>query len=250
MTKNAVSMSRRSFGGLAAGLVVAGLQTRAATAAAPDGAGAVADMMAALQASAALSFSTQSTFGASVAKDRLLTLGSRAHVVFQRPDTIFAVFGAGGEPDVQLLIAGRQATLYRLSLAAKTVLPLDPANGAAFAVPGLFLPMLGLLAGDIDAEMFGGIQSVTPIAQAGPDQPEETTLAAVMGKRFTGEVWVDKSSGRPTRVTGTWFGGKGDVAESAVVNLSDWSSEAPVAGAFAVKGLAEAKSVALGDLGL
>lgn len=244
------SMNRRAFGGLAAGLAAAALMPAAGSATAPDGAGAVNDMMAALQAAAALTFDSETTFGASVAKDRLLTLGSRAHVVFQRPGTVFAVFGGGAEPDVQLLIANGEATLYRLSLASKTVLTLDPGNGAAFAVPGLFLPVLGLLGENIEADLFGGIQSVTPIAQAAPDQPEETTLAAVMGKRFTGEVWIDKSSARPVRMTGTWFGGKGDVAASAAVNLSAWSNAAPVAGVFAVKGLAEAKSVGLGELGL
>jgi hypothetical protein len=249
--KDGFRIGRRAFGGLLAGAAAAGLlRVPQLQAAAPDGAGAVTEMLAALQASKALSFTADSSFGASVAKDGLKTLGSRASVVFQRPDSLFAVFGAGGEPDVQMLIANGEATLFRLSLASKTVLKLAPENGAAFMVPGLFIPFLGLLADDPEREFFGGITSVTPIAQGQPDQPETTTLAAVMGGRFTGEVWVDKSTSLPTRSTGTWFGAKGDVAASAAVNFSGWSTEAPVAGAFTVKGLDAAKSVELDGLGL
>lgn len=246
-----LKLGRRQFGGLLAAVAAtAALGGHRASAAAPDGAGAIQDMVGALQAARALSCTTDATFGASVAKDKLRTLGSRSSVVFQRPDSLFIVFGEGGQPDVQMLISGGEATLYRLSLAAKTVLRLAPENGAAFAVPGLFIPILGLLSENVDKDFFGGITSVTPIAQGAADQPEATTLAAVLGGGFSGEVWVAKSNGLPSRVTGTWFGAKGDVAASAVLNLSGWSSEAPVEGAFAVKGLSEAKSVDLDALGL
>ena len=246
-----IKLGRRGFSGILAGLAAASvLRAPAAMAAAPDGAGAVQDMVAALQGAKALSVTTDATFGASVAKDKLKTLGSRSSVVFQRPDSLFIVFGGGGQPDVQMLITAGEATLYRLSLAAKTVLKLAPENGAAFAVPGLFIPVLGLLSENIDKDLFGGVTSVTAIAQGAPDQPEQTTLAAVMGSGFTGEVWVAKSNGLPTRVSGTWFGAKGDVAASAVLNLSGWSSEAPVEGAFTVKGLPDAKTVELDALGL
>lgn len=207
-------------------------------------------MLAALQAARALTFTAQSSFGASVAKDRLRVLGDRASVTFERAGNLFAVFGAGGGPDVQLLIADGEATLFRLSLASKTVVKLAPENGAAFMVPGLFIPFLGLLADDPETAFFGGITTVTPIAQGAPGQPEQTTLAAVMGKRFTGEVWIDRSTGLPARTTGTWFGAKGDVAASAAVNYSGWSVAAPAAEAFSVKGLAEAKTVDLDALGL
>lgn len=246
-----LKLGRRQFGGLLAAVATtSALKVSPVEAAAPDGAGAILDMVAALQASNALSVTADANFGASVAKDKLRTLGNRASVVFQRPDSLLMVFGGGAEPDVQLVISGGEATLYRLSLAAKTVIKLAPENGAAFAVPGLFIPVLGLLATNVDKDFFGGITSVTPIAQGAPDQPESTTLASVIGSGFTGEVWVARSNGLPARVSGTWFGGKGDVAASAVLNLSGWSSEAPVAGAFAVKGLAEAKSVELDALGL
>ena len=248
---NALKLGRRGFGGMVAGLAAATvLRAPQALAAAPDGAGAIQDMAAALQAARALSFTTDASFGASVTKDKLKTLGNRSSVVFQRPDSLFIVFGGDGGPDVQMLIAGGEATLYRLSLGAKTVLKLVPENGAAFAVPGLFIPALGLLSDNVDTDFFGGVTSVTPIAQGAPDQPEQTTLAAVMGAGFTGEVWVARSNGLPSRVSGTWFGAKGDVAASAVLNLSGWSSEAPVEGAFAVKGLPEAKSVEIDALGL
>jgi len=72
----------------------------------------VQDMLAALQAAKALSFTADSSFGAAVAKDKLKTLGSRASVVFERPDSLFAVFGAGGEPDVQMLISGGEADTF------------------------------------------------------------------------------------------------------------------------------------------
>ena len=245
-------IGRRKFGTLVAGAATAALVARAkaASAAAPDGAGAVQDMLAALQAARALAFTSDASFGATVAKDKLKVLGTRANVVFQRPDSLFAVFGAGGEPDVQMLITGGEATLFRLSLASKTVLKLAPENGAAFMVPGVFIPFLGLLASNPEAAFFGGVNSVTSIAEGTPDQPEATTLAAVMGAGFTGEVWVNRSTGLPARTTGTWFGAKGDVAASAAVDYSAWSSEAPVAGAFAVKGLDAAKMVALDGLGL
>jgi hypothetical protein len=244
--------ARRSFGKLVVGAATAALlaRTTQASAAAPDGAGAIEDMLAALQSARALSFTAESSFGASVAKDKLKTLGPRANVVYQRPDSLFAVFGAGGEPDVQVLIAGGEATLFRLSLASKTVLKLAPENGAAFMVPGVFIPFLGLLASDPEAAFFGGVKSVTSVAEGAPDQPEKTTLASVMGASFTGEVWVNRSTGLPARTTGTWFGAKGDVAASAAVNFTEWSPEAPVAGAFAVKGLDAAKVVALDGLGL
>jgi hypothetical protein len=203
-----------------------------------------------LQAAKALSFTTETIFGASVAQDKLRTLGARANVVFARGDSLFAAFGSGGEPDVQLLVAGDEATLFRLSLAAKTTLKLAPERGAAFMVPGVFIPFLGLLADDPEAAFFGGVNSITAIAQGLPDQPEQTSLAAVMGGGFTGEIWVDRTTGLPARTNGTWFAAKGDIAASAAVNFSGWSSQAPVEGAFAVKGLAEAKSVELDALGL
>jgi hypothetical protein len=248
---NAFTPGRRAFTGMLMGAAAAAVLPAArARAAAPDGAGAVADMAAALQAAKALSFTADSNFGASVAKDKLRTLGNRASVVFQRPDSLFAVFGGGGEQDVQMLISGGEATLFRLSLASKTVLKLVPENGAAFAVPGLFIPFLGLLGDDPATSFFGGINQVTPITQGLPDQPEQTVLAAVMGKAFTGEVWIDKSTSLPLRSNGTWFGAKGDVAASAAVSFSGWSSEAPIAGAFAIKGVDAAKSVELDGLGL
>lgn len=246
-----IKLGRRAFGGAMAGLAAAAMvRPPQARAAAPDGSGAVRDMMAALEAARALSFTVEINPGASVSRDGLKTLGSRASVVFQRPDSVFAVFGGGGQADVQMLVSGGEATLYRLSLASKTVLKLEPARGAAFAVPGLFVPFLGLLSEDVERDFFGGITSLTPLAQGAPDQPETTTLVAAMAGRFTGEVWVDKTSGFPARTTGTWFGAKGDVAASAGVNLTAWSSEAPVAGAFAIKGLGTAKSVGLDGLGL
>lgn len=242
---------RRAFGGMLAGLGAAALLgVPRAWAAAPDGAGAVNDMIAALQAARALSFTVQASYGASVAADRLRTLGSRASVVFERPGRLFATFGGGGEPDVRLLISDGQATLYSLSLAAKTVLKLAPEKGAAFAVPGVFIPFLGLLGDDASKDFFGGITSVTPIAEGAPGQAEQTTLASVMGGAFTGEVWIDRSIGLPARTTGTWFGAAGGVAASAAVDFSGWSSEAPVAGAFAADGLDGAKSVEINGLGL
>ena len=244
-------MGRRGFGRALAGIAAITVLGKAgAQAAAPDGAGAVTDMLAGLQAAKALSFTAQSSFGASVNKDALKTLGNRASVVFARPDSLFIVFGGDGAPDVQMLISGGEATLYRLSLAAKTVLKLAPENGAAFMVPGVFVPFLGLLADNPEQAFFGGINGVTAIAQGLPDQPEKTSLAAVMGSGFTGEVWVERSTSLPARINGTWFGTKGDVAASAAVTFSEWSSAAPVAEAFTVKGLADAKSVALDELGL
>ena len=71
-----------------------------------------------------------------------------------------------------------------------------------------------------------------------------------MGSRFTGEIWADKATGFPARTTGTWFGARQDMAASAAVNLSSWSTAAPDASAFAPKGLAEAKAVELDALGL
>lgn len=247
----AARITRRALGSLSLSLMstvaVGSGPVRAAT---PDGAGAVKDMLAVLQAANALSFTFEAIFGASVAKDKLKTLGNRASVVFQRPDSLFAAFGSGGETDVQMVISGGEATLFRLSLATKTTLRLVPENGSAFMVPGLFLPFLGLVADDPQEAFFGGISSVTAIAQGLPDQPEQTSLAAVMGGRFTGEVWVDKSTGLPARTNGTWFGSKGDVAASAALTFSDWSSKAPDAGSFSVKGLADAKDVGLEELGL
>ncbi|PZF76154.1 hypothetical protein DK847_13160 [Aestuariivirga litoralis] len=244
-------IGRRGFAGFLAGGAVAAIAgTAGVRAAAPDGAGAVNDTLAALQAAKALSFTADSVFGASVAKDRLKTLGTRASVVFTRPDSLFAVFGGGGEPDVQMLITGGEATLLRLSLAAKTVVKLAPERGAAFMVPGLFIPFLGLLSQDPATDFFGGVNSITPIAQGLPDQPEQTTLDAVMGGRFTGEVWVDRSTSLPARINGTWFSGTGDVAASAAVTFTGWSSEVPPASAFALKGIDAAKAVDIDALGL
>lgn len=250
--KNSLAVDRRAFGGLLAGLGAAALAGSgpAARAAAPDGAGAVTDMVAALQAARALSFTAQSSFGASVAADRLRTLGTRASVVFKRSGGLFAAFGGGGEPDVRMLIAGDEVTLYSLSLAAKTVLKLAPENGWAFAVPGVFVPFLGLLGDDPGKDFFGGITTMTPIAQGEAGQAEQSTLVSVMGGSFTGEVWVDRSNGLPARTTGTWFAAKGGMAASAAVDFSGWTSEDPADGAFTVEGLDQAKPVGLDDLGL
>lgn len=246
------TLDRRAFGGLLAGLGAATLAgiAPAARAAAPDGSGAVTGMVAALQAARALSFTTQSSFGASVAADRLRTLGTRASVVFKREGGLFVAFGGGGEPDVRMLIAGDEVTLYSLSLAAKTVLKLAPENGWAFAIPGVFIPFLGLLGDDAGKDFFGGITSVTPIAQGEAGQPEQSTLVSVMGGGFTGEVWVDRSTGLPARTTGTWFAATGGMAASAAVDFSGWTAEDPADGAFTIEGLAGAKSVGLDGLGL
>lgn len=241
-------ISRRTFTGMLAGLSVPVLHAPMARAAAADA--DVKAMIAGLQEAKALSFTVQSRSGAAAAGSTLKTLGDRASVVFRRPDSLFAVFGEGGGPDVQLLISGGEATLFRLSLASRTVLKLAPENGAAFAVPGFFIPFLGLTSPDVETDFFGGITSVTPIAQGAAGQAETTTLAAVMGGRFTGEVWIAKDSGRPSQVTGTWFGGSGTVAASAALGFTGWSSAEPVEGAFAVKGLAEAKDVPVDALGL
>lgn len=247
------SLNRRHVGQLMAGLGVAALSGggQRVRAAAPDGTGSVMNMVAALQASKSLSFRTYTSFGASVARDKLKTLGARSTVVFQRPDTLFAVFGDGGDGDVQLMVSGGQATLYRMSLASKVVLTLAPETGAAFSVPGVFIPFLGLLSDDVTKDLFGGIQSVTPIAEGTAQQSESTTLVAVMGNGFTGEVWTNVSNGLPARVNGTWFGTKGDTAASAAVTFSDWSTEPPVEAAFAGKGAVDqAKTVKLEALGL
>lgn len=250
---NRLTLNRRNFSHGLAGLGTVALTgfVQGAQAAAPDGAGSIMNMSAMLQASKSLSFRTDTSFGASVAGDKLKTLGARAKVVFQRPDTLFAVFGEGGEEDVQVLLSGGQATLYRLSLASKAVLKLAPENGAAFSVPGFFIPFLGLLSDDVVKDLFGGIQSVTPIAEGSASQPESTSLVAVMGSSFTGEVWTSVSNGLPTRVSGTWFSAKGDTAASAAVGFTDWSSEPPVEGAFAANGMVDqAKTVNIEALGL
>lgn len=244
-------IGRRGFGlAVVSGISAALVGSKLPEAATPDGVGAVKDMIGALQSARALSFTADASFGASVAKDQLKTLGNRVSVVFQRPDSLFAVFGGGGEDDVQLLIAGGEATLFKLSLGSKSTLKLSLENGAAFSVPGFFIPFLGLLADDPQQAFFGGINSVTAIAQGLPDQPEQTSLDAVMGPLFSGEVWVDKTSGLPGRVNGTWFGARGDVAASAAVTFSGWSPSPPVDGAFVPKGLSEAKEVVLDALGL
>lgn len=250
--KSAFSVNRRYVTSFLAGLSVGAVWPRQFTSAAtPDGAGAVNDMVGALQASNALSFTVDMNPGAAATgQTAFKILGTRARVVFQRPNTLFAVFGEGGGPDVQMLVSGGEVTLFRPSLAAKTVLKLAPENGAAFAVPGLFLPFLGLLSADVEKEFFGGIISITPLAQGMPDQPEATTLAAIMGGRFTGEAWLAKSNGLPDRIIGTWFGARGDTAASAALTFSGWSPQPPVAEAFAVTGLAEAKQVEFRDLGL
>ena len=70
----AVPLSRRALGKAMLGLAAASaLRVPLASAAAPDGAGAVTDMVAALQAARALSFTANSTFGASVATAKLKT---------------------------------------------------------------------------------------------------------------------------------------------------------------------------------
>ena len=110
----AVPLSRRALGKAMLGLAAASaLRVPLASAAAPDGAGAVTDMVAALQAARALSFSAHATFGASVATAKLKPLGSRASVVFERPDSPVAVFGGGGEPDGCKLAASRAARRHR-----------------------------------------------------------------------------------------------------------------------------------------
>jgi hypothetical protein len=209
------------------------------------------NMLAALQASKALSFRAEMSFGASVARDDLKILGTRAKVVFQRPDTLLAVFGESGEEDIQLLVSGGQATVFRLSLAARAVLPLVPANGAAFSVPGFFIPFLGLVSADAEKELFGEIKSLTPIAEDSGNQTEPTTLVAALGSSFTGEVWTNVSNGLPNRLSGTWLHSKNNTSASAVVSFSDWSSEPPVDGGLNAIGFADqAKIVDVEALGL
>lgn len=237
-------LNRRRFGGLLAGLAGAAATAGVGRATAPDGAGAVAEMMAGLQGASAMGFAAEMSYGASVAQAKLLTLGNAVLVKFSRGGKLLATSRAG---DTVLLVDGISATLFRPAAAAKTEMTLVSQDGSAFTVPGLFLPWLGLLSTNVDREFFGGISGVTPLAQGAPEQPEMTTLAAVMGSTFTGEVWVDRASGRPARVIGTWFGS--DVAASAAVNFSGWSDTVD-ASAFDVKGLSEAKTVALEALGL
>ena len=247
------SQTRRGFGhGLVGfGSLALALGIQRVRAAAPDGAGSVLNMVAVLQSAKSLSFTVGSSFGTSVAKENLKTLGSRASVVFQRPDTLFVVFGEGGEDDIQLLVTGGQATLFRTSLASKTVLKIAPESGAAFSVPGLFIPFLGLLSDSAETDLFGEIKSLTPIAQGTANQAEPTTLVEVLGSSFTGEVWTSVSSGLPSRVSGTWFSSKGDAAASAAVSFADWSFEPPAEGAFpASSQLEQAKSVNIEELGL
>jgi len=247
---NSMRLGRRGFGALVAGAGLAAVLRPQAFAATSSAADAIDAMAAALQGAKALSFTADMELGAAAAGGRLRTLGTRASVVFTRPDSLFAVFGGGGEPDVQMLVTGGEATLLRLSLAAKTVVKLAPERGAAFMVPGLFIPFLGLPSQDPATDFFGGVNSITPIAQGLPDQPEQTTLDAVMGGRFTGEVWVDRSTSLPARINGTWFSGTGDVAASAAVTFTGWSSEVPPASAFALKGIDAAKAVDIDALGL
>ena len=229
---NRLSPNRRDLGHalLGLGTLSLGLGIHRVRAAAPDGAGSIMNMIATLQASKTLSFRAEMTFGPSVAKNHLKTLGGRTAVVFQRPDTLFAAFGEGGEEDIQLLISGGQATLFRLSLAAKAVLPLVPANGAAFSVPGFFIPFLGLLSADAAKDLFGEIKSLTPISEGSENQTEPTTLVAALGSSFTGEVWTKVSDGLPNRLSGTWLHSDNHTSASAVVSFSDWSSEPPVEG--------------------
>ena len=63
------------------GTVALALGTQRARAAAPDGAGSIMNMLAALQASKALSFRAEMSIGASVANDDLKILGTCAKVV-------------------------------------------------------------------------------------------------------------------------------------------------------------------------
>lgn len=249
---NRLSLDRRDFGRVLVGLgsLVPSLGFCSARAAAPDGAGSIMNMVAALQESEFLSFSVESIFRASLARDNLKTLGVSAKVVFQRADTVFAVFGQGAEDDIQLSISGGQATLYRRSLASKTVLNVVPENGAAFSLPGLFIPFLGVLSKTVARDLFGEIKLLMPIAQGATGQVEPTTLVEVLGSSFMGEVWTSVSSGLPSRMSGTWFNSKGDAA-SASLSFADWSSEPPAEGSFPAIGQVEqAKSVGIEELGL
>jgi hypothetical protein len=209
------------------------------------------NMVAALQSSNALSFRASMSFGASVAAHKLKTLGTRTIVAYQRADTIFAVFGGGGEPDVQLLVSNGQATLFRLSLASKAVLKLVPDNGAAFSVPGFFIPFLGLLSANPEKDLFGELKSVTPMAQGTESQSEPTALAAVVGRSFTGEIWTNVSNGLPAQLTGTWFHSKDNTAVSAAVSFADWSSNPQADAGVAANGQVErAMTVDVDALGL
>lgn len=246
---HSTKLNRRRFGGLIAGLAGTAATSGAARATAPDGSGAIKDMMVALQSASAMVFMAETNYGASVAKAKLLTLGSVTKVIFNRSGKLLATSGTRAVPDAVLLVDGGTATLFRPAVGARAVVSLAPQDGGAFAVTGMFLPWLGLLSADVGKDFFGGIASVTPLAEGAPDQPETTTLAAVMGSAFTGEVWVDRDNGRPARVIGTWFDSGGDRAASAAVNLSGWSDVVETS-AFEVKGLAEAKTVALDALGL
>jgi hypothetical protein len=243
------NQTRRAFclSAVSAAATAGGVRLAAATT--EDAGGLVSDMAAALQTAPVLSFTAEMTFGESVSKAGLKSLGSQATVTFNRGGGLLAVYGPGG-PDVHVLVSGVEAVVFRPSLAAKTVIAAGEDPAAAFMFPGLFLPFMGLTGADVKAAMFGKIDMVTAIAQGQPDQAETTRLAAVMAERFTGEIWVDKASKLPARIIGTYLPAKAGPSASAATVYTGWKTDSLPAADFGDKGLAAFKTVPLADLGL
>lgn len=239
-------LTRRSLAVMLLGALMGASRSHRVSAAG-DPAHTLDAMLAALQGQGTISFSADMDFGASAGKTGLRTLGSTVHVVFERAGRLLARYGASG--DVYLLSKFGEATVYRPAAGLKSVLK-PVKGGSAFAVPGLFLPYLGLLNADVRKSLFGDIRSITPLAQGTPEQPEETDLAAIMSALFTGEIWIRKSDSTPARVIGTFFDGAGGAAESASLTFSNWSAAAVSDDAFGVPDMAKAKDVPLHKLGL
>jgi hypothetical protein len=240
-----IALNRRSFaisvlGGLS---VAGGLQKSHAAA---DVSHPLEGMVAALQGQSTISFSADMEFGASAGSTGRRSLGPSVHLVFERAGRLLASYG--GPLDLHLLIASGEAMLYRPSKGLKSVLK-PVTGGSAFAVPGLFLPYLGLFDTNLKKALFGEIQSVTPLAQGTPEQPEETDLMVVMSTLFTGEIWIRKSDSTPARLIGTFFDGAGGVAESASLTFSNWSSGPVASDTFDIPGLSKAKEVYLDKIG-
>jgi hypothetical protein len=239
-------LNRRSLAlCLMGGLAAPGLLQKAHAAA--DAAYTLENMVEALQGQSTLSFVADMEFGASAEASSRRRLGSSVHVVFERGGRLLASYG--GPLDVQLLIASGEATLYRPSQGLKSLLK-PVSGGSAFAVPGLFLPFLGLLSSDVKTALFGDIQSVTPLQEGTSEQPETTNLVAVMAGLFTGEVWIRKGESIPTRLIGTFFDAPGGRGESAGLTFSGWSANPLAEGAFDLPGLDQAKDVQLSGMGL